>query len=382
MGGIGFFGYSEVIKSRNAGIASVVALLLSQSTGEPLRKGLTRLQGVLGILFGQLVYALFGWCWWPSLSCMSALLFLYVFGWEYVYLSGSSYSSLGKISLVFGVKELIVGCSAEVVHLEGAAHDMMDMSIALVVVVTIDMLLSQGRPSDRAYKAYFKAWDAWDNVLKEILEIREIDTSICRVEPQSDAVVYKGETIWGLIEQAERFAEDAKSEPRIWRQAFPGALFNGMIDIARELRTGVLCLSSVIFMIDSSGACEKKAWFKRAMAEEGVWIRKKQRLLRQMVATYDEVAWITGHIKDFTEGSHEWVADPAYRLDGHEALSERLPDLFPEAFSLQSARASFLQREHAQKNFVFFCLDRIQKASRTLHLELRRHHWASHSKGR
>jgi hypothetical protein len=245
----------------------------------------------------------------------------------------------------------------------------MNVSIALVVVVIIDMVLSLGKPSDLAYRAYLQAWDAWDKVLNEILETREIDNSICSLEPQADVAYYKGESLRGRIEAAAAYAEDAKSEPRIWRPAFPSAVFSDMIASAREMRTAVLCMSSVIFT-SHSGECQKKSWFKCAMAEEDIWIRKKEEVLRQMEATYKEIKCITRHIgEDVTEGVTEDSQDsanPARRSSvcKESSLSRRT--------TKDLSRRSFREHEHAQKNFVLFCLDRIQKVNRDLHLQMRR----------
>lgn len=379
---IGFHGYSKMIARHNAGIASAVGVLLCRSTVTPIGSVLTRLQGVtLGIVFGRLTYAVFGWCSVPMEIVSSALEFAYVFVWEYVYLSGSS---LGLIALAFGTKELVAGCSADVVDMSGQAHLITNVSIALLVMFAVDQTFALGRPSDLAYRTYRKAWDAWDTVLQEILTITEVDESMCHLDPQTDTVSYKGQPLLGLIEEAEAFAKEAIGEARIWRPPFPSHNFTDMIDLGREMRTAVICMSSVIFKKDAVGACRKKGWFKRAMAEDDVWIEKKENVLLQMATTYGEICNMLKHTGHFDESLGRITATTSGVSRRGTAELRQFSSLLRRASkdssvgdgdladSKDAVCDSLLQHEGAQQMFVFFCIDRIHNVNRKLHLQLRR----------
>jgi hypothetical protein len=72
---VGWHGYNKYISMYNASLASTVAVLLSKFVGSAMGKNLARLQGVvIGIVLGNLLYALLAWCyWWGHLLVALAL---------------------------------------------------------------------------------------------------------------------------------------------------------------------------------------------------------------------------------------------------------------------------------------------------------------------
>merc|ERR1719399_181760 len=111
---VGWHGYGQYIAMYNASIASTVAVLLSKFVGSAMTKNLARLQGVvIGIVLGNLLYALLAWCYWWGHLAVAVALYLWTLMGLFMYFHSTNYSTVGLLLAVFGTQALLKPCANE-----------------------------------------------------------------------------------------------------------------------------------------------------------------------------------------------------------------------------------------------------------------------------
>jgi len=231
---IGYNGVAgKMILNYNPAIASTICVLLSNFVGSALTKNLSRLQGVvLGIVVGQVGYALLGWCvWWGYISVAVAL-----YSWTllalFVYYNSSQYSTVGLLLAVFGSAGLLQGCSEDIFDPRDSFYAIINCTAAIAVMGIVDIVLSPGRASDMARDEYIETFDPLIEALRQIC-----DSNVKELPP-------RGGKILGQINSAAGLGEEAAQEPRYWRHSWPDAMFTRAISCLHTLR---FCISSIEF---------------------------------------------------------------------------------------------------------------------------------------
>jgi len=231
---IGYNGVAgKMILNYNPAIASTVCVLLSNFVGSALTKNLSRLQGVvLGIVVGQVGYALLGWCvWWGYISVAFAL-----YSWTliavFVYYNSAQYSTVGLLLAVFGSAGLLQGCSEEIFDPRDSFYAIINCTAAIAIMGIVDIMLSPGRASDMARDEYIETFDPLTDAVKLIC-----DSKVKELPP-------RGGKIMGQINSAAGLGEEAAQEPRYWRTAWPEVMFTRAISCLYTLR---FCITSIEF---------------------------------------------------------------------------------------------------------------------------------------
>lgn len=221
---VGWHGYGQYIKMYNASIASTVAVLLSKFVGSAMTKNLARLQGVvIGIVLGNLLYALLAWCYWWGHLAVAVALYLWTLVGLFMYFHSQNYSTVGLLLVVFGSSALLRPCSNE--STDPSGHGLIvNVTVAIVIMTVVDCLLSHARASELSLKAFKEAANPLRVALVELLDENK-DT----VTPRKGAVV-------GKIATAKALGAEAALEPRYWRLDWPTSNFD----------QGCACLSALL----------------------------------------------------------------------------------------------------------------------------------------
>lgn len=231
---IGYNGVAgKMILNYNPAIASTICVLLSNFVGSALTKNLSRLQGVvLGIVVGQVGYALLGWCvWWGYISVAFAL-YLWTLLAVFVYYNSVQYSTVGLLLAVFGSAGLLQGCSEEIFDPRDSFYSIINCTAAIAVMGIVDIMLSPGRASDMARDEYIETFDPLTKALEQIC-----DSKVKELPP-------RGGQILGQINSAAALGVEAAQEPRYWRTEWPDAMFTRAVSCLCTLR---FCISSIEF---------------------------------------------------------------------------------------------------------------------------------------
>jgi hypothetical protein len=312
---------------------------------------------VVGKFTGQLTYALLGWCASWAKASLSAIVFLYSWLTLVVYHFTSPFSYLGCLAAAFGTQAFLHGCSdTEVVG--ATASSLVQMLIAIGVMSILDMFLKMGRPSELAFWAYLDAWKMWQEALEQLLRPEKEDVNI-------DIV-----SITALINRAEAYAVEARSEPRYWRAPFPGDLFAEMISLARTMRIQVICILTVVCenavvygkdQLDGSSPFPKRKWFQDLLKDdESGWPNEINEIFEEMDRTLDLVETVVaqnGHVDRRAKGKNLPRAKSGIiltkRRDSKDSSDETV---------------SLVEDKMTQTSFIFGCLNVIKDESFNLQL--------------
>jgi uncharacterized membrane protein YccC len=239
---VGYRGYNKTILGSNASIAATVCILLSNFVGSALSNNLNRLQGVvLGTVLGSLIWAFLAWCQWWAYITMTVTLYVWVLVSLFIYYHSAQYSTVGLLIGVFGAKAMIDGCSEVIISPTVAYYQIIDITVAIVIMTVVDMLLSQSRASDLARAKYLQAF----RPLREYAEL------LLGSEPKEFQRA-KG-SIRATLANAAALGREAALEPRYWRHNFPAATFQQAVACLENLRFSLATIESNVTRGDGTG---------------------------------------------------------------------------------------------------------------------------------
>jgi len=215
---IGYKGHSAMIQGYNSGPSGTVSLLLSTFAGSAMTHNLGRVQGaVLGTVLGQLAYVLFGWCIWWGYLMMTLTLFLWCVTTLFTYYHSPEFGYIAILLCAFGSMNMLVGCSDEQFIPTNSYYMIVNTIVGITVMTAVDMALAPGRASDFAYQKFS---DSWNSLTKAI------DHAF---NPKKQKTRFHRGIILGKISSAESLGSEAGKEPRYWRTAWKGALYDRCI---------------------------------------------------------------------------------------------------------------------------------------------------------
>jgi hypothetical protein len=226
---VGWHGYNQYISMYNASLAGTVAVLLSKFAGSAMTKNLSRLQGVvIGIVLGNLLYALLGWCyWWGHLLVALALYFWTLMG-LFMYFHSENYGTVGLLLVVFGAQALLRPCANS--DTDPSGHSLIvNVTVAICIMTIVDLLLSQARASDLAVTAFKEAAVPLRKAMDTLL-----DKDVTEVPERKGALA-------GKIASAKAMGSEAAQEPRYWRLDWPTSTFD----------QGIACLYALRFNVNA-----------------------------------------------------------------------------------------------------------------------------------
>eukprot|EP00930_Biecheleria_cincta_P079699 TRINITY_DN6760_c1_g1_i5.p1 TRINITY_DN6760_c1_g1~~TRINITY_DN6760_c1_g1_i5.p1 ORF type:complete len:862 (+),score=143.73 TRINITY_DN6760_c1_g1_i5:352-2586(+) len=343
---IGYFGYSKMIPQLNAEIASTTGVLLSKFIGSSMTANLNRLQGVcLGVVVGELMYALLGWCSAWAWICLSAFLITWVSMTLFAYYNSEVYSTMGCLMAAFGAQQMLRGCSSDVVDPAITYHKVINCVVAIGVMSIVDMSLNLGLPSKAALRSYTEAWT----------KLQEEIASLFSVEVQH--FDFPKDQIIKTVSDAKSLAAEAALEPRFWKEPWRGVTFKVALKSIEEVRLAISCIES-----QCAPDSEKERWFMRllsipAMQETVKPVLEKMQNMDQFIRNLDK--------KDVTD-------DELLSLAKHDDTWQRmqtsigvLVNQAPRADSVLEV-ASLEEDRAALASFVLSCIYSVMIAMQEL----------------
>lgn len=235
---LGYYGYPERgIKPADANMAETAAVLMSRLGGSVVAKNLDRLQGlVLGTIFGQTVYALFGWCEWWGHCLIITSIFVWTSATLYMYFSSDRWATVGCLLAAFGSSNFIKPCrTLGQQDPTGAYRSVMDCVVAIFIIIIVDTALSGERPTVKAYEAYVEFWECLRTRVDDLLDPNVKGTS-------SDTK----QVMLPMIEWCATMNAQAIEEPRFWRVPWKKNTYADGVACAKKLR---LALSGMEYAI-------------------------------------------------------------------------------------------------------------------------------------
>jgi len=257
----------------NAAGACCISLLLSDFAGSAMVKNLGRLQAVvLAAIVPHVIARLQGTSCDPAIASLKAFS---IFAFEvltcYIYYSSATYGYIGCLTAAFALSTLIYPCTLES-SAEAAASELtysfaqytkiLQTTIACIVMMTVDSILSGGRASDLGTNSLLKALmsvDAWfqavfmtrlpEGDVKGAMEKREDfmkDAAFAKEIQRTFNGPRQTGTISGHLNMADMLGAEADKEPRYHRAAWPTAFFNRCVRIGHILRANLNMVEQVL----------------------------------------------------------------------------------------------------------------------------------------
>lgn len=343
---IGYFGYSKMIKPFNAEIASTTGVLLSKFIGSSMTANLNRLQGVvLGVVIGELMFSLLGWCTPWAWIALSVFLIAWVSVTLFAYFNSEVYSTMGCLMAAYGAQQMLMGCTSEVVQPATTYHKVVNCVVAIGVMSIVDLILNLGLPSKAALRSYTEAWT----------KLREETTSLFSADVQDSG--FPKRQISDAISDAEALAAEAAQEPRFWKNPWRGVAFKAGLKSIHAVRLALSCIES-----QCAPNSDKERWFMRLLENPAMQhvlepVIEKMQKMDLFIENIDEKS-----VTDCELLSHAKQDDTWKRMQGsigillHQSLRA---DSGLEVDSLEEDRA-------ALASFVLSCIYSIMTAMEEL----------------
>jgi hypothetical protein len=250
----GWHGYNKYISMYNASIAGTVAVLLSKFAGSAMTKNLARLQGVvIGIVLGNLLYALLAWCYWWGHLLVAIALYLWTLMGLFMYFHSENYSTVGLLLVVFGAQALLRPCSNS--DTDPSGHGLIvNVTVAILIMTIVDLFLSRTRASDMAINAFVETYTKQLHNMQTLFAFKD-ET----VEKR------KGGVAAGIADAAS-FGNEAYQEPRYWRLDWPLDIYNQGISCLTSVRFKMMAIeAAVLSEPDENDKQQKSDVFKMAL---------------------------------------------------------------------------------------------------------------------
>jgi hypothetical protein len=211
---VGYRGYSAILPGYNAVPAATVSLLLSSGLTAQATKNLARFEGVvLGIVFGQIAYALLGWCSISGYIGVALFLVFWCLSTFIMYYHTVDFSLLGCLLAAFGVVGVLRGCSNDVFEAGGSYNTVVGVVVAITIKVAVDSMLARSRASEEATSTLVSAWEQLETAFKEFFD------------PNVSSINFKNGAIKATFSSASTLSVDADKEPRLWWCLWKHSLF-------------------------------------------------------------------------------------------------------------------------------------------------------------
>jgi hypothetical protein len=216
---VGYNGYSAILPGYNAVPAATVSLLLSSGLTANPSINLKRFEGVvLGIVFGQIAYALLGWCSIGGYIGVGIFLFVWSLSTFIMYYHTTDFMLLGCLLAAFGVVGVLRGCSDSVFEAGGSYNTVVGVVVAITIKVFVDCSMSRSRSSEEATNQLVGAWEQLSQAMSDFFS------------PDKTEMIFKNGAIKSAFQGAAALSVDADKEPRLWWCLWKHDLFVDVCD--------------------------------------------------------------------------------------------------------------------------------------------------------
>lgn len=240
---IGYHGYSNVVRGKNAGIAIPATLLLMRYMGSAIQKNAKRLQAVvLSTVVGVLIHVILGRCVWWGYMLVAGLFYVWLVFTLFLYFDSVDHSYSGLLMAYFGTMGILRGCS-DLSFDPGMTHfPITNTVVAICVVTAFDVLLHPGRAAPAAHEAYLEVWRTMKDAVGALFD------------PTVENVVFHRNQILSLVAAAEGLGNEAAIEPRLWRVPWPHRMYEQAIQCSFQLCACVSNMENTVARAGCDGA--------------------------------------------------------------------------------------------------------------------------------
>jgi hypothetical protein len=207
-------------------IVGPATLLISNRVSADIPQTLNMLLGVvMGTMASATLYqfaCFFGY----HGVLLPPLAFLFWAGSLYIYYNGGKkLGFLGMYSAAFASKSLVQNCGAHLEGEMGVETYVSGVIVAVMFTAVAEEWISLDRPSKLATKTYGEIVDNLRKFLDALWQGR-------------DTTAYVG-AIPGQISMAQTFSDGARNEPRFWRNAWKGDMFDDLLKMTSTLMRSI-----------------------------------------------------------------------------------------------------------------------------------------------
>merc|ERR1719181_1234971 len=255
---VGYRGYSAILPQYNATPAAVVSLLLSKGLTANASKNLARFQGVvLGIVFGQIAYALLGWC--STSGYIGVGIFLGIWSLStfimYYHLDDGLNQLIGCPLAAFGVVGVLRGCSDSVFEAGGSYNTVVGVVVAITIKVLVDSMLASARASEAATDELVSGWEQLESAMMKFFD------------PSVTAMSFQNSAISSTFDSAASLSKNADIEPRLWWCLWKTVLFAEICESGEKMCESLSNLEAAFSRTGKNGG-EKSSTLEMILKSE------------------------------------------------------------------------------------------------------------------
>jgi hypothetical protein len=242
--GIGYYGWSGIIKPYTFHLAQTFALLISPGQGLQLVKNLMRLEGVvLGSAIGSLIGVVFSSC--SSMSLLGNTISITVWIWLNLvgYFMNREFSYLCFVLALFGQNKIVRSCGSE---LTVSMDDLVYHVVVTIGIMTLVDLLTPTQPaSSQAAAVIEKAWSKLQTDVSDIFNGNQNENQTQLVGNAAGEHARKGD-IRALISKAQLLGAAAESEPRFAKVPWRAQSYKCFVEMMRLTQSSLLSVSDLV----------------------------------------------------------------------------------------------------------------------------------------
>eukprot|EP00441_Pelagodinium_beii_P017411 CAMPEP_0197664710 /NCGR_PEP_ID=MMETSP1338-20131121/58799_1 /TAXON_ID=43686 ORGANISM="Pelagodinium beii, Strain RCC1491" /NCGR_SAMPLE_ID=MMETSP1338 /ASSEMBLY_ACC=CAM_ASM_000754 /LENGTH=801 /DNA_ID=CAMNT_0043243405 /DNA_START=254 /DNA_END=2659 /DNA_ORIENTATION=+ len=364
---IGWFGFRDVLKNRDAGLAGLAALLLSESMGSAVLKDMSRIQGlVIGTVMCRILGSLILGCEWYWVAAHILLHFFWVFGCLFVMHHSKAFSTAGCLGAALGTATLLsVKCSENDIAKSATFDSLATNCAAVIISMLVDLSFScctgKGRASDQACIALDAAWTSMSSSLQELLDPTEPKFTSRHVE------------IMGHLQTAKAMGAEAAVEPRFWRVDWQASLFDRVLSEVEHLSTVLHVLEQCT---DIDGNNDMDAWLVSVLTRSS-HLQTQVRHAKEKMEVVGKLLKIFAHeTAERFPGFGESTINYEFNLQLGKLADGYLEDEVGEALKIEKLDNIKLSKDKlVHLSMVLASCDRAQALLRNIQHLILQHSW-------
>eukprot|EP00928_Gymnodinium_smaydae_P032221 TRINITY_DN2339_c0_g4_i1.p1 TRINITY_DN2339_c0_g4~~TRINITY_DN2339_c0_g4_i1.p1 ORF type:complete len:656 (-),score=82.87 TRINITY_DN2339_c0_g4_i1:50-1864(-) len=216
----------------DAGISSTVVVLAgTKHIGTAMIKNLDRTTGViLGTVFGEVLFGLFGCCSFWGYLLLSICLFNYMLATLLMYFHSPRYQYVGCLFAAFGVQKMIMGCTYKAQrsgYASGVYSSSVDCILAIVIMTAMAFVTQTESEAPSA--------QATDALEKAMQGMRIRTAAFFNLVPTADVETQDPVEVSSCLQRAKTAGAQAADEPRLWKPPWRSRLFDEVLDTMQNM---------------------------------------------------------------------------------------------------------------------------------------------------
>eukprot|EP00928_Gymnodinium_smaydae_P014266 TRINITY_DN15199_c0_g1_i2.p1 TRINITY_DN15199_c0_g1~~TRINITY_DN15199_c0_g1_i2.p1 ORF type:complete len:893 (-),score=191.68 TRINITY_DN15199_c0_g1_i2:85-2763(-) len=242
-------------------MVTTICLLVTEGyKGAMLKKNIGRLQGVvLGTVFPHLFYDWFNTCSETSAVALAFVLFFYEWMALFVYFSSKDAGYIAVLVAGFGANAMCQGCGRQGLRSSSLYDTIEQNAMGIAILTAVDLVFASRRASDVGNKVMYNAVGTKDmegaGILPLLKQGLATAVPVCSTDPVEARKLRTPRVLdfgrWNaemmrLCQLALFVSDEASSEPRYMRRAWPSKMYEAVVKGAGDLRLQVAALNDVV----------------------------------------------------------------------------------------------------------------------------------------